>query len=133
MKLYAQVKASEILGIPLIVTEQNPKGMNHNFYLHLFPRFFLLYISIPKAFGSTASELEISHARLKVAKTKFSMYVPEVAEEMAKSGIKSVVLFGLEVWSIAILSSILAILPTILDKGQPIFRPDPHLCPPDDP
>jgi len=67
------VKASDILGIPLIVTEQNPKAL-----------------------GSTISELEVSHARVNVSKTKFSMYVPEVEEELNRSNIKSVVLFGIE-------------------------------------
>ncbi|RUS29528.1 Isochorismatase-like protein [Jimgerdemannia flammicorona] len=67
------VRASKILGIPLIVTEQNPTAL-----------------------GATISELDVSDAKLVVPKTKFSMYVPEVATEMSRTKINSVVLFGIE-------------------------------------
>ncbi|KAF9928397.1 Isochorismatase domain-containing protein 1 [Linnemannia zychae] len=65
------IAAHKILDIPLIVTEQNPKAL-----------------------GATASELDLSQAKVNYPKTKFSMYVPEVEKEL--KGIKSVVLFGIE-------------------------------------
>ncbi|RUP46026.1 hypothetical protein BC936DRAFT_147445 [Jimgerdemannia flammicorona] len=48
------------------------------------------------ALGATISELDVSDAKLVVPKTKFSMYVPEVATEMSRTKINSVVLFGIE-------------------------------------
>ncbi|KAF9948536.1 Isochorismatase domain-containing protein 1 [Mortierella alpina] len=65
------IAAHKVLDIPLIVTEQNPKAL-----------------------GATATELDLSQAKINVPKTKFSMYVPEVQKEL--KGIKSVVLFGIE-------------------------------------
>ncbi|KAG0324969.1 Isochorismatase domain-containing protein 1 [Dissophora globulifera] len=65
------IAAHKILDIPLIVTEQNPKAL-----------------------GATASELDLSQAKVNIAKTKFSMFVPEVEPHL--QGIKSVVLFGIE-------------------------------------
>ncbi|KAF9362083.1 Isochorismatase domain-containing protein 1 [Mortierella sp. AD094] len=65
------IAAHKILDIPLIVTEQNPKAL-----------------------GATATELDLSQAKINIPKTKFSMFVPEVEKEL--KGIKSVVLFGIE-------------------------------------
>ncbi|KAF8935812.1 Isochorismatase domain-containing protein 1 [Dissophora ornata] len=65
------IAAHKILDIPLIVTEQNPKAL-----------------------GATATELDLSQAKINIPKTKFSMFVPEVEKEL--QGIKSVVLFGIE-------------------------------------
>ncbi|ORZ15501.1 Isochorismatase-like protein [Lobosporangium transversale] len=65
------IAAHKILDIPLIVTEQNPTAL-----------------------GQTATELDISQAKVNIPKTKFSMLVPEVEKEL--QGIKSVVLFGIE-------------------------------------
>ncbi|KAF9570525.1 Isochorismatase domain-containing protein 1 [Mortierella alpina] len=62
------IAAHQLLDIPLIVTEQ--------------------------AFGATDSELDLTQAKIKATKTKFSMYVPEVVEEL--KGIKTIVLFGIE-------------------------------------
>jgi hypothetical protein len=45
--------------------------------------------------GATATELDLSQAKINYPKTKFSMYIPEVEKEL--KGIKSVVLFGIEV------------------------------------
>lgn len=45
--------------------------------------------------GATATELDLSAAKVNYPKTKFSMFVPEVEKEL--KGIKSVVLFGIEV------------------------------------
>ncbi|KAG0290217.1 Isochorismatase domain-containing protein 1 [Dissophora globulifera] len=58
------IAAHKILDIPLIVTEQNPKAL-----------------------GATASELDLSQAKVNIAKTKFSMFVPEVEPHL--QGIKS--------------------------------------------
>ncbi|KAJ3326709.1 Isochorismatase domain-containing protein 1 [Blyttiomyces sp. JEL0837] len=68
------VAASKLLNIPLIVTEQNPKGLGH-----------------------TVPELDISHARTILPKTKFSMWIPEVENDI-KNNLKTkhVVLFGIE-------------------------------------
>jgi hypothetical protein len=71
------VQASRILNVPLVVTEQNPKGL-----------------------GRTVAELDISHARGVYPKTKFSMIVPEVATELGNlcdGKLECVVLFGIEV------------------------------------
>ncbi|KAF9092070.1 Isochorismatase domain-containing protein 1 [Mortierella sp. AD031] len=65
------IAAHKVLDIPLIVTEQNPKAL-----------------------GSTATELDLSQAKVNHPKTKFSMYIPEIEKEL--KGIKSVVLFGIE-------------------------------------
>ncbi|KAL7749527.1 hypothetical protein RI367_005082 [Sorochytrium milnesiophthora] len=65
--------ASRVLGVPLIVTEQHPKGLGH-----------------------TVTEIDISNAALRLPKTKFSMCIPEVEQYLQQSNIKSVVLFGIE-------------------------------------
>ncbi|XP_065884574.1 isochorismatase domain-containing protein 2-like [Dysidea avara] len=67
------VSAAKILEIPVIATEQYPKGL-----------------------GNTVSEIDVSDVKV-VAKTVFSMVVPEVEEELKKEpNRKSVVLFGIE-------------------------------------
>ncbi|KAI9018141.1 Isochorismatase-like protein [Phycomyces nitens] len=67
------IKTSKVLDIPVVVTEQ-----------------------YPKAFGPTVQELDISDAALTLHKTKFSMYLPEVAELMKQKQTKSVILVGIE-------------------------------------
>lgn len=61
-----QVRGANILGLPVIVTEQ-----------------------YPKAFGATVSELShpsvLSPASPIIAKTKFSMWTPEVEAIMGKT------------------------------------------------
>ena len=72
-----QVKTSKVLGVPLIVTEQNPMGL-----------------------GSTVQELDVSHAVGVYSKTKFSMVIPEVVAhlgELCGGQLQCVVLFGIEV------------------------------------
>lgn len=68
------VKASRILGVPLIVTEQHPKAL-----------------------GATVAELDVSHAAMTLPKTKFSMWTPEV-ETLIVTNLKtkSAFLFGIE-------------------------------------
>ncbi|CDH61048.1 isochorismatase hydrolase [Lichtheimia corymbifera JMRC:FSU:9682] len=67
------IKASKILDIPVVVTEQ-----------------------YPKAFGPTVQELDVSDAVVNRAKTKFSMYIPEVANALKERNTKSVILVGIE-------------------------------------
>uniref|UniRef100_A0A8C0JIB4 Isochorismatase domain-containing protein 1 n=1 Tax=Chelonoidis abingdonii TaxID=106734 RepID=A0A8C0JIB4_CHEAB len=68
------VQGARILGIPVIVTEQYPKGL-----------------------GSTVQEIDLTGVRLVLPKTKFSMVLPEVEAALADiPGVRSVVLFGVE-------------------------------------
>lgn len=68
------LKAAELLELPLVVTEQYPKGLLH-----------------------TVPDLDITRAALVAEKTKFSMLVPEVEEWLeGNPHITSVVLFGVE-------------------------------------
>nr|XP_006007754.1 PREDICTED: isochorismatase domain-containing protein 1 isoform X2 [Latimeria chalumnae] len=70
----AQLQGARILGIPVIVTEQYPKGL-----------------------GSTVQELDLTGTKLVLPKTKFSMVLPEVeAALLDVPGVRSVVLFGVE-------------------------------------
>lgn len=76
------MESSKILEIPLVVTEQYPQGL-----------------------GSTVCEINIQHAVGTVAKTKFSMVVPEVEnifKTICDGQLKCVILFGVEVFSIYI-------------------------------
>jgi len=66
-------KASEILNVPLVVTEQYPKGL-----------------------GKTTDEIPIGHAKIVVEKTKFSMVVPEVEAVLEELEAKQIVVFGVE-------------------------------------
>ncbi|XP_061481465.1 isochorismatase domain-containing protein 1 isoform X3 [Rhineura floridana] len=69
------LQGARILGIPVIVTEQYPKGL-----------------------GSTVQEIDLTGAKLVLPKTKFSMVLPEVESAIAEiPGVRSVVLFGVEV------------------------------------
>ncbi|KAI0232978.1 Isochorismatase domain-containing protein 1 [Lamellibrachia satsuma] len=68
--------ASKYLDIPLVVTEQYPKGL-----------------------GSTMSELKVDHAAGLFHKTKFSMVIPEVEKLMSSlcnGNVRHIVLFGIE-------------------------------------
>jgi hypothetical protein len=72
-----QTTATRLLDIPLVVTEQYPKGL-----------------------GNTVPELDISNAVCKVAKTRFSMDLPEVQtalKSVCDGKAQHVVLFGIEV------------------------------------
>ena len=72
------MESTKILEIPLVVTEQYPQGL-----------------------GSTVNEINIQHAVGTVAKTKFSMCVPEI-EKLLKTTcngqLKCAILFGVEVY-----------------------------------
>lgn len=71
----AQLQGARILGIPVVVSEQYPKGL-----------------------GSTVQEMDLTGAKLVFPKTKFSMVLPEVEAALAEiPGVRSVVLFGVEV------------------------------------
>ncbi|XP_034869937.1 isochorismatase domain-containing protein 1 isoform X2 [Mirounga leonina] len=68
------LQGARMLGIPVIVTEQYPKGL-----------------------GSTVQEIDLTGVKLVLPKTKFSMVVPEVEAALAEiPGVRSVVLFGVE-------------------------------------
>uniref|UniRef100_A0A8B9ZTJ2 Isochorismatase domain-containing protein 1 n=2 Tax=Anas TaxID=8835 RepID=A0A8B9ZTJ2_9AVES len=68
------LQGARLLGIPVIVTEQYPKGL-----------------------GSTVQEIDLTGAKLVLPKTKFSMVLPEVEAALADiPGVRSVVLFGVE-------------------------------------
>ncbi|XP_063680687.1 isochorismatase domain-containing protein 1-like isoform X2 [Bolinopsis microptera] len=68
------LQSAKLLDIPLVVTEQYPKGL-----------------------GSTCSELDIDHCSINCPKTKFSMMIPEVKSYLEeKKTRKSIVLFGIE-------------------------------------
>ena len=75
MWFFFQLQGARILGIPVIVTEQYPKGL-----------------------GSTVQEMDLTGVKLVLPKTKFSMVLPEVEAALAEiPGVRSVVLFGVEV------------------------------------
>ncbi|KYO20622.1 isochorismatase domain-containing protein 1 [Alligator mississippiensis] len=68
------LQGARVLGIPVIVTEQYPKGL-----------------------GSTVQEIDLTGAKLVLPKTKFSMVLPEVEAALVEiPGVRSVVLFGVE-------------------------------------
>ncbi|KAJ2786062.1 hypothetical protein H4R18_000094 [Coemansia javaensis] len=66
-------RVSKTMEIPLVVTEQYPKGLGH-----------------------TADEIDIGHAALVESKTKFSMVTDGVAQMLRDTGARSVVLYGAE-------------------------------------
>ncbi|XP_065517659.1 isochorismatase domain-containing protein 1 isoform X1 [Lathamus discolor] len=75
------LQGARLLGIPVIVTEQYPKGL-----------------------GSTVQEIDLTGAKLVLPKTKFSMVLPEVEAALAEiPGVRSVVLFGVEVCALPFL------------------------------
>lgn len=70
-----QLQGARLLGIPVIVSEQYPKGL-----------------------GATVQEMDLTGAKLVFPKTKFSMVLPEAEAALADlPGVRSIVLFGVEV------------------------------------
>ncbi|XP_072515134.1 isochorismatase domain-containing protein 1 [Salminus brasiliensis] len=68
------LQGARILGIPVIVSEQYPKGL-----------------------GSTVQEMDLTGAKMVFPKTKFSMVLPDVEASLAEiQGVRSIVLFGVE-------------------------------------
>lgn len=69
------VTAAKIMGIPVIATEQYPKGL-----------------------GNTVEEIDTSGFRERIyPKTKFSMVIPDVEEQLKEmENVKSIVLMGIE-------------------------------------
>lgn len=75
LSVWLQLQGARVLGIPVIVSEQYPKGL-----------------------GNTVQELDLTGAKLVFPKTKFSMVLPEVEAALAEfPAVRSVVLFGVEV------------------------------------
>lgn len=107
---WEQVKAASILSVPVVVTEQNPKGVTspsclsasltavaHSLAARL-PKLFQTALGATVPLGLEALEntdLQPSYSPL--AKTKFSMLLPEVEKSLKEWGTKSVVVFGIEV------------------------------------
>lgn len=61
-------------------------------------RDFLCLFQYPKGLGETVKDLDISHAKGPFSKTKFSMVIPAVEEQLSKlPTLTTVVLFGVEV------------------------------------
>lgn len=79
------IEGGQILKIPLIVTEQYPKGL-----------------------GNTIPQLNINHASV-FPKNKFTMFIPEVEEIIMLKKPKHVVLFGIEA-HICILQTVIDLL-----------------------
>ena len=65
-------RAAKELSIPVIATEQYPKGLGH-----------------------TVEEIDLTHATV-VAKTDFSMFVPEVSAKLQELKITDAVIIGIE-------------------------------------
>ncbi|MCJ8742576.1 hypothetical protein PDJAM_G00083620 [Pangasius djambal] len=86
------LQGARILGIPVIVSEQYPKGL-----------------------GSTVQEMDLTGAKLVFPKTKFSMVLPEVEAALAETpGARSIVLFGVELQGARILG-----IPVIVSEQYP--------------
>ena len=86
------VKVGNMLSIPLIVTEQYPKGL-----------------------GRTVAELDVSSGKV-FEKGQFSMLTDEVNRELDQIGKSQVVLFGIEA-HVCILQTTL----DLLDSGREVF------------
>lgn len=73
------IEAAAILGVPVVVTEQNPRALGK---------------TVPLALDKLAEGLHPAWSPL--AKTKFSMVLPEVLQSLKEWKTESVVLFGIE-------------------------------------
>lgn len=94
-----QLQGARILGIPVIVTEQYPKGL-----------------------GSTVQEIDLTGVKLVLPKTKFSMVIPEVEAALAEiPGVRSVVLFGVEVSTFCYVLGIISFVENLIDSRM-------HFC-----
>jgi len=72
-----QVEVSKAMDIPLVVTEQYPRGL-----------------------GNTVTEIDLKKAVAVISKTRFNMMVPEVERllnTLCDGVLESIVLFGIEV------------------------------------
>ncbi|KAL8286208.1 hypothetical protein RQP46_004696 [Phenoliferia psychrophenolica] len=73
------VKGAALLNVPVVVTEQNPKALG---------------ATVPLPLGALGNGLHPEWSPL--AKTKFSMVLPEVEKSLREWKTESVVLFGIE-------------------------------------
>lgn len=85
------------MDIPVVVTEQYPKGKNQVFSACRKRKGLMVWLECILAFGPTVAELDVSDAAVVIPKTKFSMYLPEVVSVLEKNKTKSVLLLGIEV------------------------------------
>lgn len=61
----------------------------------------LFFSKYPKGLGNTVEEIDTSPFKERVfSKTKFSMVIPEVEEQLKQLNVENVVLMGIEVCSI---------------------------------
>lgn len=95
-----QLQGARILGIPVIVTEQYPKGL-----------------------GSTVQEIDLTGVKLVLPKTKFSMVLPEVEAALAEiPGVRSVVLFGVEVSTSCYVVDIISFVENLIPECIFVYR-----------
>ncbi|KAG5456151.1 MAG: isochorismatase domain-containing protein 1-like protein, partial [Olpidium bornovanus] len=87
-----QIKGARLLDIPVVVTEQNPKGKKKE---ETPAGTAAVFSALGAGLGRTVHELDISDAKLVVPKTKFSMVVPEVKAKLADWNTRSVILCGI--------------------------------------
>lgn len=95
-----QLQGARILGIPVIVTEQYPKGL-----------------------GSTVQEIDLTGVKLVLPKTKFSMVLPEVEAALVEiPGVRSVVLFGVEVSTFCYILGIISFVENLIPECIFVYR-----------
>ena len=62
------------------------------------PRLSLFFFKYPKGLGNTVEEIDTNPFKDRVfSKTKFSMVIPEVEEQLKQLNVENIVLMGIEV------------------------------------
>lgn len=121
------IKAAALLDVKVVVTEQNPRGPSF-----LLPRCRMNeedadYHIWRTALGATVPlpfEALKQGSMINIAKTKFSMVLPEVEAKLVEWEIKSVVIFGIEVRILTLRYS----LDNLIDA---MCHTEPCMCPAD--